>query len=222
MRKKLCLSGVFLLLFFGWILLLKTVDVAPIAPEGGLVGFSALNLAFFQKTGYNPSLFKLTELTGYLAILICSVFFALGVFQFFRRKSLLKVDPAILLLGGLYIITILLYVLFLKVTVNVRPVILPDEGRPESSFPSSHTMLAIVVMTTAIPVLGRYIRRPKLAALLCAVCVMFLVVSVAGRSLCGAHWLTDIIGSVLISLTLIFAFFGALDYLDRRAEKLPD
>lgn len=216
MKKKLCLACVFLLLFISWIILLKTVDTAPIAPEGNTVGFSTVNFAFHQKTGFNPSLYRLTEATGLLTILVCVLFVFLGAAQLFQRKSLKKVDPAILLLGGLYIVTILLYVLFNKVTVNVRPVILPDEEGPEASFPSSHTMLACVVLCTAIPMLGRYIRNPKFAAFLCALCVMILFVTVASRTLCGAHWLTDIIGAILLSLTMIFAFFGALEYLDKR------
>ena len=66
------LGGAFLVL----VLLLKTVDVKAIGPNGSSVGFAALNGAFFRLTGEIDALYKLSEIIGYLALL-SAVFFAL-------------------------------------------------------------------------------------------------------------------------------------------------
>ena len=62
-----------------------------------------------------------------------------------QRKSLAKVDKKILALGGLFVVTGILYVLFEKVVINCRPILMEGETVPEASFPSSHTVLAVVI-----------------------------------------------------------------------------
>ena len=79
------------------------------------------------------------------------------------------------------------------------------ETAPEASFPSSHTMLIIVVMGSVVMLASYYFKQKN--AVLCgiaqAVAVFLAVAMIAGRLICGVHWLTDIIGGVLISLTLL-------------------
>ena len=105
-----------------------------------------------------------------------------------------------------------LYAFFEKVVVNYRPVIL--EGTlPEASFPSSHTMLACVVFGSAAMILPLYVKNSKLRRVLEGLCCFIMGFTVGGRLLSGVHWLTDIVGGVLISLALLALFSAAAEKL---------
>ena len=208
--RSFVLSGVFLLLFLCLILLLRTVDVAPIGPEGTSIGLSGINRAVRDGIGMHPALYKLTQITGYLAIMLAAFFAVFGGFQLIQRRSLRKVDPPILLLAGLYAAVLVIYVLFEKVIINYRPVLMDGETFPEASFPSSHTMLSCVIYLSAAMVLGDYFVSARLSALLRGLCVALAVITVVGRLASGVHWFTDICGGVLISVSLLLCFQGLL------------
>ena len=89
--------------------------------------------------------------------------------------------------------------------------IMPNETDPEASFPSTHTMLVCVVMGSTILLLRRYIHNDVLRLVLQIVSALIIVVMVIGRLLCGVHWLTDIIGGVLISAALVSAYAAMID-----------
>ena len=80
------------------------------------------------------------------------------------------------------------------------------ETEAEASFPSSHTMLVCVVMGSAIMLLGRYIKDEKIRRVLKIVFYLVIAVTVLGRLFSGVHWLTDILGGVLISICLLSIF----------------
>ena len=115
----------------------------------------------------------------------------------------LKVDREILSLGGLYIVVIGLYLFFENVIINYRPIIMPDNTHPEASFPSSHTMLVCVIMGSAAMLINRYFKNKPLNRILRAVCYVIIGVTVVGRLIAGVHWFTDILGGILISVTLL-------------------
>ena len=187
--------------------------MAAIGPEGTEIGLSGINQDFHNATGLNMGWYKLTEYMGYGALALVGVFALVGLVQLIQRKSLLKVDKTILALGGLYVVVLGLYVGFDKIAINYRPEILEGETHVEPSFPSSHTMLACVVLGSAALVAGQYIKNRTLARALQVLAVAACVVLVVGRLLSGVHWLTDIIGGVLISLALLFLFSGVRDLL---------
>ena len=67
--KKTFAAAVLCGLFLVLILLLKTVDVKAIGPNGSYIGLAALNGAFFKLTGQINVLYKLSEIVGYIALL---------------------------------------------------------------------------------------------------------------------------------------------------------
>ena len=141
--------------------------------------------------------------------MVAGLFALFGLVQLIKRKSLAKVDGAIYALAGLYVVTIGLYVVFEKVIINYRPVVMPDEVALEASFPSSHTMLACVIFGSAIVMIGKYIDNDMLRKLLIALAAVLLILVVAGRLVSGVHWFTDIVGSVLFSAGL-FCIYKAI------------
>lgn len=201
---------VFLVLFAIFTVIVKTVDVAPKGPEGSKIGLWNLNRAFYLVTDYNRVWYRLTQGIGYIAILTVAVFGVVGAVQLIRRKSIKKVDISLLILASTYGLMAGFYVLFEALVINYRPMILdPAEGL-EASYPSSHTMLVIVVMMTAVYQIREKIHNLKLAWMLelaCAVCVVLMIV---GRLYSGVHWFTDIVGGVLLGFGIAYLYAGIM------------
>ena len=197
-------TAVMIVLFAALTAALKIVDLQPIAADGSLVGFGTVNLAFHNLTGVNWTLYSVTEYGGYLAIASMLVFFVIGLAQLVRTRSPKGVDKAIYLIAVAYVIMLVLYVGFDKIAINWRPVLV--DGELEPSFPSSHTFLAIGTMGCAITWVRDRVRSSGARSAATIICALIALIVVAGRLLSGVHWLTDIIGGVLLGLALVFAY----------------
>lgn len=196
-------------LFFLFTILVKVVDVQAIGPNGSEVGFATMNAAFFS--GKHTWLEIISKIFGILAILTAALMAVLGVVELILRKSVLKVDSPVLVLGALYIVTILFYVFFNFVAVNYRPV--PEaNGELEASYPSSHTVLAVVVFATAPLVVKRLLSPWPGAKYLGLGFYGLAVLTVVTRMFSGVHWLSDIIGGLFLSAALILWYYVALNY----------
>lgn len=209
-KNSVVWSCVFLFLFLLLIFLVRTVDVAAVGPADTSVGLSTINAAVHTAVGMHSALYKLTQVTGYLAILLAACFAVFGGFQLIQRRSFRKVDGCLLRLAALYVAVAVVYILFEKVIINYRPVIMEGDFQPEASFPSSHTMLACTIYLSASMILDRYVKNPRLSVLLRALCVALAVITVLGRFASGVHWFTDILGGVLISGALLCCFSAFL------------
>ena len=197
-----------LISFVLWTVLILFVDVRAIGPEGSSVGFASLNGFVHNITGVNMSLYVITDWLGLVPIGVTFGFAVLGLVQWIKRKSLLKVDQSILALGGFYIIVMAVYVLFEIVVINYRPTLI--NGYLEVSYPSSTTMLVMCVMPTAMVQFRTRIKNDKFRRCIMLVIVVFIAFMVIGRLVSGVHWITDIIGGTLLSagLVLIYEAFG--------------
>ena len=159
-NKIFCTAIIFLSLFIAWTVLLKFVDLKPIGPDNSTVGLATINGYFQSLTGVNMALYTITDWLGLIPIFICLIFGVIGLLEWINRKSLLKVDFEILTLGGFYILVIMLFLLFEKVVINYRPVLI--NGVLEASYPSSTTLLTMCVMPTAIIQFKRLIKKQNL------------------------------------------------------------
>lgn len=216
--KKFIAGGISLMLFLLLLILVKTADVAAIGPEGTKIGLSSLNRSVSEAIGVHMLWYNITEITGIAAIGTAGIFALIGAVQLIRRKSLLKVDREILAAGGLYAVVLGLYVLFEKVIINYRPVIMEGDAHVEASFPSSHTMLICCVMSSAAMLLPKYIASGGLLRLLQGLCALMIAVTVIGRLVSGVHWLTDILAGAFISLALVLIFAGVLEKIKAHPE----
>ncbi len=201
--KKYLDSIYYALLFVFFTLLVRVIDVQAVGPLESRVGFAGLNLAVHNFFGMHIFWYKLTQVLGIAAIFVAAVFAIVGFIQLIKRKSLLKVDKDLLMLGIVYIVLILLYVLFEKVPINYRPVVLDTAEGLEPSYPSTHTMLILTIFGTAIRCAGVYIKNQKLVFTAKILCLVIMAITIVGRLVCGVHWFTDIVGGVLISLAFI-------------------
>ena len=206
-KKYLSLSSLLLLSFLLWTAAVTAMDVQPIGPNGSPVGFAGLNSFVHRLTGVHMALYVLTDWLSLIPAMVILGFGTLGLVQWIRRKSLRKVDPSILVLGGFYVVTGAAYLFFEKVVVNYRPILM--EGVPEASYPSSTTVLILCVMSTACLQLRERMGNPLLRKWLLFLIGGFTVFMVMGRLLSGVHWITDIIGGILLSFGLV-ALYAAI------------
>lgn len=193
--------------FLLWTILICFVDVSAIGPNGSRVGFATLNKAIHNLTGVNMTLYVITDWLGLAPIFTALCFSILGLIQLIKRKSILKVDRSIISLGVFYIAVISIYIMFEYVVINYRPVLI--NGYLEASYPSSTTMLTLTVMITAIMQLRSRIKAKTLKTAITLIIALFTAFMVIGRALSGVHWITDIIGGILISLGLICMYYYA-------------
>lgn len=197
-KNQNLLAGILLLVGFTvWTFLIQAVDVQPIGPNESTVGFAALNGWFHQLTGVHWMLYTLTDWLGLVPIFVCLIFASIGFVQLVQRKSLLKVDLDIILLGVYYVLVIFGYLLFEMVPINYRPVLI--EGFLEASYPSSTTLLVLSVMPTLYFQAQRRLNPNALQQTILIFSVLFSAFMVIGRLVSGVHWLTDIMGAVLLS-----------------------
>ncbi len=216
--KKRLWTGLALLLAFGlWTVLIRSIDVQAAGPNGTEIGFAALNLRFHRLTGVHMTLYTLTDWLGLVPIGVCLGFGAFGLLQLIRRKSLGRVDPDILLLGVYYVLVILGYLFFEAVPINYRPILI--QGRLEASYPSSTTLLVLSVMPTLKLQIDRRSKSAPVRGGVSVAAALFSAFMVLGRLISGVHWVTDIIGAVLLSFGLYNIYRYGVEAVDRRGEK---
>lgn len=201
--------GVFVFLFLSfilWTVAISFIDLGSIGPNGSSVGFATLNGWFHSGTGVHMTLYLITDWAGLVPVAVGFGFAVLGLVQWIKRKNILKVDFNILTLGGFYILVLAFYLLFEEFVVNYRPILI--NGYLEASYPSSTTLLVFCIMPTAILQLKARIKRQTLKKVLNIIIVVFTVFMVVGRLISGVHWLTDIIGGILLSGSLVTLYYS--------------
>lgn len=204
---KNLISGIVFIIFFTiWTILIKIIDVQPIGVNVTNIGFAIINGWFYSLTGVNMTLYTITDWLGLLPIFICMFFGFMGFIQLIKRKNLLKVDFDIIILGVYYVIVILCYLIFEMYSINYRPILI--NGFMEASYPSSTTLLVLCVMPTLVFQANQRLKSITLKRFITIFTVAFSAFMVVGRLISGVHWLTDIIGSCLLSAGLFYTYKG--------------
>ena len=204
-KKKTFFVGVgCVVAFIIWTLLVCFVDKQAIGPQESVVGLATLNGWVHEQIGLHLSLYTLTDWLGLIPIGVAIGFAVFGLIQWIQRKSVSKVDNDILLLGGFYVGVMVVYVLFEVLVINYRPEM--PEGVLEASYPSSTTMLALCIMPTAMMQCSGRIKNKTVRWCVMLIMAIFTAFMVIGRLLSGVHWLTDIIGGMLISAGLVLIY----------------
>lgn len=206
-QRPFVISGLLFAAFVIFTVLLKVVDVQIL--EGNAIGFATVNGSFngfIQSMGGKGHFwYEISETLGYCAIGVGLGFALFAGWQLIKGKSLKKVDPCLIALGCFYVLVVAFYAFFEVVIINYRPVL--TDGEYEASYPSSHTVLAVCIFATAIFLFKRYLSEKTCRIASCVV-ILFMVVTVAARLLSGVHWITDIIGGLILSGALVSFYAG--------------
>ena len=205
-KKKFLIGAGFLAAFVLWTVLVSLVDIRAIGPNGSSVGFAALNGYVHERIGVNIPLYTITDWMGLVSIVVAFSFAILGLAQWIKRKSLLKVDRSLLALGGFYMVVLAAYIFFEIVVINYRPTLI--DGYLEASYPSSTTMLVMCVMPTAMMQLRTRIKNRVFRRCVMVLIAVFMAFMVIGRLISGVHWFTDIVGGALLSAGLVMIYYS--------------
>ncbi len=206
--KSLIISIGLFIIFVVFTILLKFVDVKSIGPNDSKVGFAFLNGHFQKLIGFNHIFYKITEVLGIVSLLIVLVYGLIGLIELVRTKSFKKVDKNLYKLLGFYIVVLIFYVFFEKVVVNYRPVLLiTNNYLLEPSYPSSHTILSLCVCGSAIIINKNLYKKYSFLKIVSIISLVLMFLIPIGRLFSGVHWLTDIIGGILLSSSLLTGFY---------------
>ena len=219
MKKVKCYGAVGILLavlFTVFTVCAVLVDVATVGPLDSSVGFSTVNKAVHDAIGTSEVCYELSELLGLISLGAVGAFGVLGLVQLIRRKSIRRVDADLWALCAFYAVVAIAYVLFEVAVINYRPLL--SEGSLEASYPSSHTLLSVCVMSTAAIQLYRRVKSTLWRTLSVLVAILIPTLNVALRFLSGVHWLTDIIGGLLLSASLVCLYAAAVKWLDAKKQ----
>jgi len=208
-RKYLFLSICSLLLFIRFTAAVGRVQVRAVGPLGARVGFASLNLAFHDFTGVHMWLYEVTDILSVIPLGTVAAFAVIGAVQLLRRKKLRLVDADIKALGILFTATLGAFFAFEIMTVNYRPILI--DGVLEASYPSSTTILVMCVMPPSTLCACRRIKCDALRRCINAVSSAITVLMIAARMFSGVHWLTDIIGGLLLAFGLVFMYLFYTD-----------
>ena len=215
MKKNLKMSLMLMIGFVVWTYLVQIVDVRIIGESLTSVGFSLLNEWFFNFTGVHMLIYYVTDWLSLIPLGVCLFFGVIGLIQLIKRKNIFKVDYDILVLGFYYILVISIYILFEIIPINYRPILI--NGIKEVSYPSSTTLLVLSVMLSLSFQIKRRMPNNKLKTLALIINGLFCVFMVGGRAISGVHWLSDIIGSLMLSFGL-YHLYKAIVFMKKEGD----
>ena len=200
-KKYLCISVFAFTAFIIWTVAVMFADVQPIGPLQSCVGFASVNSYVHNLTGVHMALYTITDLLSIIPAVFIAGFGILGLVQLIKRKGILRVDYSILILGGFYIAVMAAYILFEVFVVNYRPVLI--DGILEASYPSSTTLLVLCVMPTAAMQIKERLKNAVAKKYSVRAIYIFTAFMVMGRIISGVHWISDIIGGILLGTALV-------------------
>lgn len=215
MKNKKLITAVSLLFSFAlWTLLILTIDVKPIGVNNTDIGFATLNMWFHKLTGVHMPFYVITDWLSLFPLSVCALFAGIGLRQLIRRKSLKKVDTDIILLGVYYLLAIICFIGFEFVPINYRPILI--EGVMEVSYPSSTTLLVLSVMPTLIFQAKRRFTNATFRNIVCKFTYLYSAFMIISRLFSGVHWLTDIVGGILLSVGLFLMYVTTVEIWENR------
>lgn len=215
-KRELFIGIVMMGTFIIWTLLIQCIDVKVAGESFSKVGFATLNVWFHHLTGTHMILYTITDWLGLVPIMVCLCFGALGFSQLVKRRSLFQVDSDIIILGAYYILVIFAYLVFETIPINYRPVLI--NGAAEASYPSSTTLLVLSVMPTLKYQADRRFENFLLKKSITIFITMFSAFMVVGRLISGVHWVTDIVGSMLLGFSLFMLYCAAVEMISGKDE----
>ena len=212
-QRIMLLGGVLVAAFVVWTLLIQIVDVQPVGQNGTDIGFATFNGWFHKLTGVHMTTYTITDWLGLVPLFICMVFGMIGLVQLIKRRSLLKVDYDIIVLGVYYILVMFGYVIFEMIPINYRPILI--NGFMEASYPSSTALIVLGVMPTLVEQINRRLKNAVLKRSIMVFTVLFSAYMVIGRLISGVHWFTDIVGSIFLSMGLFCIYKAVVILLNK-------
>lgn len=211
MRNWLISAGICGGLFLLLVVLLLTVDVGYAVPHTP-VGLSTINGFVFEAIGENSE----WEMISFVLLIISVLLMCAQGLCIFMKMIRTRKLWEMVAVGHAWFLVLVFYILFEFCIVNYRPIL--EDGELAASFPSSHTLIAVVLFGVFAVWLAY--RLPKAFwkyLIIGALCVAALVSALA-RLMMGVHWLTDVLGGMLLGGMIVSLCGVGFSYL-RAKEK---
>lgn len=208
MKKYLywLIPSISLVLFIIWTILVKTVDVHYIT-DIGFLGFYSVNqnINDWVKTLNNSLFDKISNILLIVSIVTVFIFAIVGLVQLIKRKSFAKVDPIIYILLGLYVLSAIFYLVFELMKINFSPLSTKEDIK--TSYPSTHLFISCSYVSAAVFVLFEYFDFKKIIKyIILGLLVIFVAIVFIIRLMSGNHYFTDLIGGLLLTISLVSLF----------------
>ncbi len=207
-KKWIISTSVVSVIALVYTILIAFVDRNAIGANDSVVGFSKINKYFLDLLKFNNTFYNITKYTGIIIILIAVIYMIIALIELIKRKKYKEVDSELIFAGVFYIALIIIYFVFELLKINYRPILM--DGVLEPSYPSSHTMLAVFICVTALLINKKIIKNTPLKITIDTITIIIGLVTVIGRVISGVHWITDIIGGILISTALVLGYVLAI------------
>ena len=217
MRKQVFfwLSIAFFAAFVLWTILVKTVDVGEYY-NGTKLGFYHLNYKFgdlVTEFGKYEFMRTVSDILLYVSFGYVGILVVIGVIQIIKYKSFKKINPIFFFLAGAYVLVVILYGFFELVHVNYAPDSLAENLK--ASYPSTHVFVGgcFYLLNSYVLLKFLWVKDDLFKTLIHLSTVILTCLLVLTRLLAVKHWLTDIIGSVILMLAVYFLFIGMCRWL---------
>lgn len=204
----LVVSMVFLLAFIIFTILVKTVDVYYYY-NNTYIGFYSMNYAFGEFVthfGKYASMKKASDILLYLSFGYILVLFIFALIELIKKKSFKKLNKNYYLALGGYISVAIIYFIFEVAKVNYSPDSIA--GDLKASYPSTHvfvgSMFYLINTYTALKLLKP--EKEWISPLVYIATGIICLLIVFTRALSAKHWLSDIIASILLIISVYTAF----------------
>lgn len=207
-KKWIISTSVVSVIALVYTILIAFVDRNAIGANDSVVGFSKINKYFLDLLKFNGTFYNITKYTGIIIILIAVIYMIIALIELIKRKKYKEVDSELIFAGVFYIALIIIYFVFELLKINYRPILM--DGVLEPSYPSSHTMLAVFICVSALLINKKIIKNTPLKITIDTITIIIGLVTVIGRIISGVHWITDIIGGILISTALVLGYVLAI------------
>lgn len=203
-------SGIFLLVFIIFTILVKTVDV-DYYYNNTYIGFHHINYQFgnfVTSFGKYDVMSKFSDIILYLSFGYVAILFIFALIELIKNKSFKKLNLNYYILLGGYISVVIIYLIFEVVKVNYSPA--STIGELKASYPSSHVfigaMFYLLNTYTAMKLLNpeKEWIKPLVFVATGIICLLLIFT----RALSSKHWLTDIIASIILVSSLYTLFIG--------------
>jgi undecaprenyl-diphosphatase len=191
------------------LLLLLIFIIISICSSASIPGDSAVNdwIGTIDSPFLDNSMQLITSLGDFPYGIIVSIIFALGLWL--NRLYLETIFILILPYIGVFISYIF------KLFIN-RPRPLQETGANENSFISGHTIYIFLFMGLAIYFLPLIIQNKTYRILLQAIAAVIILLVSFSRIYLQAHWLSDVIASLITGILLLIPAIIIYKYLLKR------
>ena len=222
LKDKRWLNGILCALFaviiMALIVLLKKYNVETIGETEMKIGFAKVNKTVFNSLGTSNLFHIVSTVIMIIMILVAVAFVVLAIIELVKKKDFDKLDNSYKSLALTYVLTAWVYVIFEYILViNNRPT--TGVVTTSASFPSTHTLIIVMVSLTSLTMLERIIKNKKILYSCEALLGLLGILGVVTRLLSGKHWFTDIIAGVLFGIMFYFFHKFLTEFLNEYDKK---